>query len=363
MLSSRKPDPSRMQGKADYQCLRSPLNLVHHMGAYESLILSRCASPGWMRRKPQYRMHSLLQWPHRMLSSSKPDPSGKADYQCLRSPLDLVHHMGAYESLILSRCASPGCIRREKLRVDKEMSRKLAESGVLTDGYMKRFNAAVDAACNEYSKRLKECHDESHLTISRLDPKTPDLKKVTEFQADLCVSFDEDTDLETIFKDVIDQPAADVKIFGQPGVSYEHFEIRKGEYMCFEITEKPGKVFEKLFQVNRLYNVLKDDMIGADTKIAAMGLLMNGKREEFEIVSLCMREFFSLASDAKYDLAPMVEPARIPFFLMYTPYRNIFGVMQDLKNTVESKFNRMDGKLDELNRTMGLVLKHLNIVP
>jgi len=323
------------------------------------------------------RMHSLLQWPHRMLSSSKPDPSGKADYQCLRSPLDLVHHMGAYESLILSRCASPGCIRREKLRVDKEMSRKLAESGVLTDGYMKRFNAAVDAACNKYTKRLEKCHDESRLTISRLAAKTPNIEKVTEFQADLCVSFDEDTDLETIFKDVIDQPAADVKIFGQPGVSYEHFEIRKGEYMCFEITEKPGKVFEKLFQVNRLYNVLKDDMIGADTKIAAMGLLMNGKREEFEIVSLCMREFFSLASDAKYDLAPMVEPARIPFFLMYTPYRNIFGVMQDLKNTVESKFNkmegkfnemdskfnRMDSKLDELNRTMGLVLKHLNIVP
>jgi len=316
------------------------------------------------------RMHSLLQWPHRMLSSSKPDPSGKADYQCLRSPLDLVHHMGAYESLILSRCASPGCIRREKLRVDKEMSRKLAESGVLTDGYMKRFNAAVDAACNKYTKRLEKCHDESRLTISRLAAKTPNIEKVTEFQADLCVSFDEDTDLETIFKDVIDQPAADVKIFGQPGVSYEHFEIRKGEYMCFEITEKPGKVFEKLFQVNRLYNVLKDDMIGADTKIAAMGLLMNGKREEFEIVSLCMREFFSLASDAKYDLAPMVEPARIPFFLMYTPYRNIFGVMQDLKNTVDSKFEKMDGKfekmdgkLDELNRTMGLVLKHLNIVP
>ena len=78
---------------------------------------------------------------------------------------------------------------------------------------------------------------------------------------------------------MIDQPAADVKIFGQPGVSYEHFEMSKGEYICFGIMEKlsgavPGQSAVKC---------MKDDMIGSDTRIAAMGLLMNGNKEHLEI--------------------------------------------------------------------------------
>jgi len=92
----------------------------------------------------------------------------------------------------------------------------------------------------------------------RIDPAT-----ISEYQADMCLTFDKDTDLQTIFKDVVVNPAQDIRIYGKHGV----------EYICFEITETPGKIFEKLFQVNRLYNILKSEMMGEDSKIAAMGLL------------------------------------------------------------------------------------------
>ncbi|EKX31622.1 hypothetical protein GUITHDRAFT_122192 [Guillardia theta CCMP2712] len=177
------------------------------------------------------------------------------------------------------------------------------------------------------------------------DTKDIDLATISEYQADMCLTFDNDIDLQTIFKDVVVNPAQDVRIFGKHGVSYEDLQVMKEEYICFEITETPGKIFEKLFQVNRLYNVLKGEMIGEDSKIAAIGLLTNGNREDFEVVSGCLSRFFSLASD-HHELTSFVDPGSIPFVLIYTPYRNIYGAVQDLKENVDRKFDELKEDVD-----------------
>jgi len=65
-------------------------------------------------------------------------------------------------------------------------------------------------------------------------------------------------------------------------------------------------------------------MIGEDTKIAAMGLLMNGNREDFKMVSWCLSKFFSLVSE--FNLTSMVEPESIPFFL-FTRRTGMFLVL------------------------------------
>ena len=249
---------------------------------------------------------------------------------------------------------------------DEETRSKLKESGILTKEFVERFNQVVLAACEEY---YKECATRQNdpLKISRMESKRIDPATISEYQADMCLAFDNDTDLQTIFKDVVVNPAQDVRIFGKYGVSYENLQVMKAEDICFEITETPGKVFEKLFQVNLLYNVLKGEMMGEDSKIAAIGLLTNsGDREDFEVVCGCLSRFFSLASD-HHDLTLFVDLGSIPFVLIYTPYRNVYGAIQDLKQHVDRRFDELKSDVSTLksdvsalNVTMGLVLELLN---
>ena len=169
---------------------------------------------------------------------------GKADCQYIDSPANLPATMQlSFESSILSRCASVGFYRREKLQVDEETRSKLKESGILTKEFVERFNQVVLAACEEY---YKECATRQNdpLKISRMESKRIDPATISEYQADMCLIFDYDTDLQTIFKDVVVNPAQDVRIFGKHGVSSEDLQIMKEEYICFEITEEPGKIFD-----------------------------------------------------------------------------------------------------------------------
>ena len=114
--------------------------------------------------------------------------------------------------------------------------------------------------CKEYGERVPIRKNATN--ISRLNHGSYNSEEVTglqhsfwksisSYQADMCVTFDGDTDLETIFKDVDNKTDEDVVAIGieGPGASYENFqfEIKQGEYICFEITEAPGKIFEKLF--------------------------------------------------------------------------------------------------------------------
>ena len=84
------------------------------------------------------------------------------------------------------------------------------------------------------------------------------------------------------------------------------------------------------------------------------------------MVSWCLSKFFSLVSE--FNLTSMVDPESIPFFLIYTPYRNVFGAVQDLKEEVDARFTQVDeqlhdlkqGDVSALNVKMGLVLDLLN---
>jgi len=61
-----------------------------------------------------------------------------------------------------------------------------------------------------------------------------------------------------------------------------------------------------------------------------------------------------------------VDTGSIPFVLIYTPYRNIYGAVQDLKEDMDRRFNELQSDVSELksdvsalNVTMGLVLELL----
>ena len=85
--------------------------------------------------------------------------------------------------------------------MDEETRTKLVESGILTKEFAERFNQVVLAACEEY---YKECaaRQNDPLRISRMESKCIDAK-ISEYQADMCLTFADDTDLQIIFKDVV----------------------------------------------------------------------------------------------------------------------------------------------------------------
>jgi len=111
------------------------------------------------------------------------------------------------------------------------------------------------------------------------------------FQADM-LKFNDKVDLVSVFKDVIDKPEDDVRLVGKGAACFEDVVVKKGQYVYFEITETPQKVIEKLYQLILIGHVLKKE-----AEIAAMGIIVNGNRKNFEKASWCLTEFLTRASE------------------------------------------------------------------
>ncbi|EKX44248.1 hypothetical protein GUITHDRAFT_109707 [Guillardia theta CCMP2712] len=141
-------------------------------------------------------------------------------------------------------------------------------------------------------------------------------------QADMTVCLKHDAYLSVLLQTVIDNPASDV-IAVMPGpagsADYKQVHVKQHEYISFEMAETPDKVCEKIYQLSRLCHVLKEEFIGEQARIAATGILVNGKREDFELGAEVVRSFLSEAK-ADPDLCELFD-WQVPMFVCYAPIR------------------------------------------
>ncbi|EKX39914.1 hypothetical protein GUITHDRAFT_113906 [Guillardia theta CCMP2712] len=113
--------------------------------------------------------------------------------------------------------------------------------------------------------------------------------------------------------------------------SFKNVFVKSGDYICFEITESTSKIPEKIYQLSRLYVVLKDSgFIGKSSRIAAMGIIVDSDREEFPIAAEKARNFLKGVANTP-DLAKNMINSSIPTFLLHVPMPNIYSSIERLK--------------------------------
>ncbi|EKX49096.1 hypothetical protein GUITHDRAFT_105177 [Guillardia theta CCMP2712] len=133
----------------------------------------------------------------------------------------------------------------------------------------------------------------------------------------LCLTFKEDNlRLGTFFKDLIQDPERDIYRVGTCQQAFSDVNIQRGEYIYFEFCEDPRKLFHVIYNMSIAFNA-KADILGKDARLAAMGILFNGTREQFDDAGRVATQFFTDARDCGLMVC---DSAEIPVYLCYVPY-------------------------------------------
>jgi len=209
-----------------------------------------------------------------------------------------------------------GAYQREHLKLNESAVEKL-ERG---EASSQRFRMKLDAC---FQSKVPQSLPPSMLfTDGTSESERGDPHVGMVCQADMTVCLKHDAYLSVLLQTVIDNPASDV-IAVMPGpagsVDYKQVHVKQHEYISFEMAETPDKVCEKIYQLSRLCHVLKDEFIGEQARIAATGILVNGKREDFELGAEVVRSFLSEAK-ADPELCELFD-WEVPMFVCYAPVR------------------------------------------
>ncbi|EKX44297.1 hypothetical protein GUITHDRAFT_109752 [Guillardia theta CCMP2712] len=216
---------------------------------------------------------------------------------------------------VLAGVFKVGAYQRESLKLDYSAVKKLERAQASSQLFRMKLNAC-------FQSKVPQSLPPSMLFDGTSESERDDPHFGMVCQADMTVCLKHDAYLSVLLQTVIDNPASDV-IAVMPGpagsVDYKQVRVKQHEYISFEMAETPDKVCEKIYQLSRLCHVLKDEFIGEQARIAATGILVNGKREDFELGAEVVRSFLSEAK-ADPDLCELFD-WQVPMFVCYAPIR------------------------------------------
>jgi len=161
---------------------------------------------------------------------------------------------------------------------------------------------------------------------------------------------------DDLFKDVCDfstllNPGV---VSSAPDPLDRSLDIYPGDLIIGEIAETPASLKEKLWQVERSFRLLK--LEGEVVGTPRVGIVcLNGERNIAERVSEYVRTQF-----VENQLKSWSILHEIPVYVIWTPYRNVFGSIKDLNERMDGMNDRMDGMQKEMNDRMDGMQKEMN---
>ncbi|EKX32216.1 hypothetical protein GUITHDRAFT_148770 [Guillardia theta CCMP2712] len=166
-------------------------------------------------------------------------------------------------------------------------------------------------------------------------PKAGDIHR-----AAFCIRPEQDVDLHYIFNGMME----DIKsVASSNQESFYDVHVKRGEYVCFEMSQDMHKILTKIVQLSRLYSPggLKDHFLGRQAKIRAFGVIVSGDRREFEDLGEKVRAFFVETSKSPRLSKNLIDQS-IPFFLCLVNHENLYSQVTDLKLSVEDLKDSME---------------------
>ena len=291
------------------------------------------AGPGypfgpWFRNSPTFMQvdHKPTQVPF-----SKPQIEAR-----LLTKLNLKRSRNVYEEMIFSRLADSGA---KCIQVDA-YSLTIADS----DDY-KRVIFDMD-----FYKALMTLVGDRNSSASPNKQKVPARGARNEVDVRVCVAVDEATRLSHLLKDVVEsgEDIFHIKTWNQ---AWKDTVLSSGDYVYFEVFEDAAELHDKMFQVERTFQMW-DSCMPKDVPLPKVtGIILNGDRHELVDRVQLIQTTWSLEGKEPKLL-------NVPMFVIYSKYRNVYLEISKLDAKLDAKFSSLDAKVDAgfSKVTAGLVI-------
>ncbi len=170
------------------------------------------------------------------------------------------------------------------------------------------------------------------------------------FEMDLCIQLTMTTNLRDIFVDLVQGNETCIFSLNKQAATWNDITIQPNESILFECTEKSTHISKKLWQLERYF--LLADSCGLPAPVAA-GVVVSGSLEDFQSAVNSINK--SVWSEGQATLKMF----GLPVFIVYTPYRNLFTEVVDVKFAVSglktdlSDFRKnVNTRFDEMHKTI-----------
>jgi hypothetical protein len=165
------------------------------------------------------------------------------------------------------------------------------------------------------------------------------IKPGDRIRMDICVSFDEDMKLCSIFKDVAEEEE-DVLAINSLHQAWKDIVISSGDNVFFEVFSVVEKLPSTMFQVERTLQ-LWDSCMPKDAPFPkAAGIIMDGDRDALD-------GRVKRIQSAVWNYTGMEPKLRsLPMFVIYAKYTNVYLEISKLDAKVDAGFAKLHAKLD-----------------
>ena len=268
--------------------------------------------------------------------------------------LETLHHLdsrNSFEAMVTDRLLPTiDADRMEFVQADVKLA-EMYKAGITCSSRAQTFKSLAQRVVNRHAWLFPRLQ----LTLNfKLKPQSPIASGVM-YQADLFLQLKQDITLTALFHRLMRNQTEDVKSVGLCDLSFHEITVRKGECVYFEIAESPDELFNKTFQLARIYE-MRRQFLGEKTKICATGIIMNGGKSQFTETSLVAKEFFETFL---VDADPVVEVGLrdVPFFLCYSPQRSVFSTIEDLRDELQTEIKELKSEVKEMKAEIKQELK------
>ena len=120
-------------------------------------------------------------------------------------------------------------------------------------------------------------------------------------------------------------------------------DLNNGDWVWMEIAETPESLKDKMKQLERAYRHFETRKSSLIPKCFV--ICLNGEKAKFKTAANHIKGLFK---SGKLDDWKILSEG-IPCLVTYTPYRNVYGALYDLKKDIDSKFRDIDSKFRDID--------------
>ena len=134
--------------------------------------------------------------------------------------------------------------------------------------------------------------------------------------------------------------------------------LQRGDMVWIEVAEKPQNLREKLLQLERAVRYFKGEEQDITGGRGAVMVCLNG---ELGLFDKCLKHLVKLYKRGSLDKWEIFQ-SKVPLFLVYTPYRNVYKSIVDLEEKIDTRMDKMDKmetKMDNMETKLEDLLAYM----
>jgi len=238
------------------------------------------------------------------------------------------HTHNDFEKSVVSGCREPVKLIR---KFTLSESGKQAYDDMFTKDFFTRWNKEFQIQNGKYPENNKQ-YSVGH-----------------QFEIDLFAIFSDQVNLSDFLREIFLGDLSHVFPLWPQGVDFSKILVQAGESIYIEITEPVRDVPKKLFQIERTLQLKEYCITEFNTATAAAAVVVNGNIHDVQIVAAALKGAYEqrmASSEGKFAIDI------IPTFIIYSPYRNVYCEISDIKknlSSLDTRLSSLDGKVDTLD--------------